>query len=182
VTELCTPDIPSTLFTPSVDNSLRWLVCHTKPRCEKKFANLLDAAGINHYLPLYENVRKYDCGTTKRTQNPLFPSYVFAQVPIELKTRLYEQQLIVRTLIVENEHVFLRQLVQVQKVIASGFNAMIHPRLTKGIKVRIKSGPLWGVEGRVADPSNIENIVLEVDVLQQGLLIKVPIDQIEILN
>ncbi len=180
--ELSSPDKPTSRFTLSPDDSIRWLVCHTKPRCEKKFATLLSAAGINRYLPLYENVRKYSDGTTKRSQKPLFPGYVFAQVPIALKNRIYEQQLIVRTLSVENENVFLQQLEQVQKVVDSGINALLHPRLTKGRKVRIKSGALWGVEGRVADPSNIENIVLEIDVLQQGLLIKVPIEHLELLD
>ena len=29
-----------------------WFVCHTKPRCEKKFAALMSAEHFEHYLPL----------------------------------------------------------------------------------------------------------------------------------
>ena len=51
--------------------SSRWYVCHTKPRCEKKFAALLKAEAIEHYLPLVESVRRYG-RTTKRYSKPLF--------------------------------------------------------------------------------------------------------------
>ncbi len=182
MTELCTNDLPSAPFAASPDDSIRWLVCHTKPRCEKKFAALLTSIGFTNYLPLVENVRRYSDGTVHRSTLPLFPSYVFAQIPIASQRRIYEQQLIVRTLSVDNERVFLGQLEQVKKVVSAGIDAILRPRVIKGVRVRIKSGALWGVEGKVADPTNPEGVVLEVDVLQQGLLVKIPMDQLEILN
>ena len=68
-----------------------WLVCHTKPRCEKKFAALMAAEKFEHYLALIESVRRY-AQQTKRFMKPLFPGYVFAKVPIELKARIYQQE------------------------------------------------------------------------------------------
>ena len=47
-----------------------WLVCHTKPRCEKKFAALLAAEKFEHYLPLVQSVRRYG-QQTKRFTKPL---------------------------------------------------------------------------------------------------------------
>ena len=49
-----------------------WLVCHTKPRCEKKFAALLSAKKFEHYLPLVQSVRRY-AQQTKKFTKPLFP-------------------------------------------------------------------------------------------------------------
>jgi len=45
----------------------------------------------------------------------------------------------------------------------------------------VNSGPLWGLEGVVDDPANPSGIVLCVDVLQQGLLVKLPLENLEIL-
>ncbi len=57
----------------------RWFVCHTKPRCEKKFAAMLLADGFTHYLPLVRSVRNYE--DRKRTfMKPLFLGYVFTEV------------------------------------------------------------------------------------------------------
>ena len=36
-----------------------WYACHTRPRCEKKFAALLAAEAFEHYLPLVSSIRRY---------------------------------------------------------------------------------------------------------------------------
>lgn len=150
-----------------------WLVCHTRPRCEKKFAALMTAEGFTHYLPLVQSVRRYR-QQTKRFTKPLFPGYVFAQVPAERKARIYQQELIARAIPVTDEAVFLRQLAEVKAIVASGFELSLMPLLTKGRRVKISGGPLHGLEGYVDNPANPAGIVISVDVLQQGLHVKVP--------
>ena len=150
-----------------------WLVCHTKPRCEKKFAALLQAEKFEHYLALVQSVRRYST-QTKRFTKPIFPGYVFAQVPAELKARIYQQDLLVRAITVEDVPKFLRQLEDVKTIVSSGFELSVMPLLTKGRRARIVGGPLNGLEGVVDDPANPKGIILSVDVLQQGLLVKVP--------
>jgi transcriptional antiterminator RfaH len=157
-----------------------WLVCHTKPRCEKKFAALLAAEGYEHYLALVQSVRHY--GAQKKTfTKPLFPGYVFAKVPVEKKARIYQQDLLARAIIVADEAKFLRQLEDVKAIVASGLELSIMPLVTKGRRVRIVGGPLNGLEGFVDDPSNPQGIVLSVDVLQQGLRVKMPVEHLRVL-
>jgi transcriptional antiterminator RfaH len=156
----------------------RWFVCHTKPRCEKKFSALLKAESIEHYLPLVESVKRY--GTqTKRFTKPLFPGYVFAQVVLENKSRIYQQDLLARVLPVVHEAVFLRQLADVRTLMASGVELTTRPLLRRGTRVRVTNGPLWGLEGVVDDPENPKGIIVAVDVLQQGLHVRMSLDDIE---
>lgn len=157
-----------------------WLVCHTKPRCEKKFAALMAAEKFEHYLALVESVRRY-AQQTKRFTKPLFPGYVFAKVPTEKKARIYQQDLLARAIIVEDEAKFLRQLGDVKAIVASGLELSVMPLLTKGRRVKIVGGPLHGLEGFVDDPSNPHGVVLSVDVLQQGLLVKMPAEHLQVL-
>ena len=159
-------------------DELYWLVCHTKPRCEKKFAALMKAEKFEHYLPLVDSVRKYALQTKKFTK-PLFPGYVFAQVPAEKKARIYQQDLLARAITVEDVATFLRQLADVRTIVASGFELSVMPLLSKGRRVKIIGGPLHGLEGFVDNPSNPQGIVLSVDVLQQGLLVKVPAENLQ---
>ncbi len=154
-----------------------WFVCHAKPRCEKKFAALMAAERFEHYLPLVISVRHYAKETKKHTK-PLFPGYVFACVPLELKSRIYQQDLLARAITVTDEATFLRQLADVKAIIASGYQISVMPLFTKGRRVKIVSGPLHGLEGYVDDPANPHGIVLSVDVLQQGLLVKVPVEHL----
>ena len=155
-----------------------WLVCHTKPRCEKKFAALLKAEKFEHYLPLVESVRRY-AQQTKRFTKPLFPGYVFTKVPREKKARIYQQDLLARAIIVEDEAKFLRQLEDVKTIVASGLELSVMPLLTKGRRVKIVGGPLHGLEGYVDNPANPQGVVVSVDVLQQGLLVKMPAENLE---
>ncbi len=154
-----------------------WLVCHTKPRCEKKFAALLAAEKFEHYLPLVQSVRRYG-QQTKRFTKPLFPGYVFTQIPVEKKARIYQQDLLARAIIVEDEATFLRQLEDVRKIVASGLELSVMPLLTKGRRVKIVGGPLHGLEGFIDNPENPKGVVISVDVLQQGLLVKVPAENL----
>ena len=157
-----------------------WLVCHTKPRCEKKFAALMTAEKFEHYLPLVDSVRKY-AQQTKHFTKPLFPGYVFAQVPMERKARIYQQDLLARAIIVDDVPKFLRQLEDVRKIVASGLELSVMPLLTKGRRVKIVGGALHGLEGFVDDPVNPQGVVISVDVLQQGLLVKVKAENLQAL-
>jgi transcriptional antiterminator RfaH len=158
----------------------RWFVCHTKPRCEKKLAELLTIERFTHYLPLVQSVRRY-AQQTKRFTKPLFPGYVFARIEPELKSRIYQQDLLVRSIMVENEPVFLRQLDDDKTIVASGLEASLHPLLKKGTRVKVIGGPLHGLEGFVDNPDNPKGIVLSVDVLQHGLLVRLPLEHLKVL-
>jgi transcriptional antiterminator RfaH len=157
-----------------------WLVCHTKPRCEKKFAALMAAEKFEHYLPLLESVRRY-AKETKRFTKPLFPGYVFAQVPLELKSRIYQQELLARAIPVDDEAKFLRQLEDVRTLVSSGFTLSLYPMIKRGARAKVIGGPLRGIEGIIDDPANPNGIIISVDVLQQGLLVKVPLTDLEAL-
>lgn len=140
----------------------------------------MKAAGFEHYLPVVESVRKY-AKQTKRFTKPLFPSYVFACVPAEQKSRIYQQDLLARALPVTDVKRFLAQIEEVKNIVASGFELSLMPLLTKGRRVKVSGGPLHGLEGYVDDPDSPKGVVISVDVLQQGLLVQVPLENLTVL-
>jgi len=157
-----------------------WFVCHTRPRSEKKFAALMAAETIEHYLPLVESVRRYPSGT-KRFTKPLFPGYVFAKVPAAQKPRIYQQDLLARAIPVDDERRFLAQIDDVRKIVSSGVALTVIPLLARGRRVRVVGGALHGLEGLVDDSSNPRGVVIAVDVLRQGLLLRVPAESLQAL-
>lgn len=157
-----------------------WFVCHTKPRCEKKFAQLMTAESFEHYLPLITSVRRYP-GQVKKFTKPLFPGYVFARIEAARRSRIFQQDLLARVLHVGDEAKFLRQLEDVKVIVASGLDLALHPILRKGTNVRIVAGPLKGVHGMVDNPASPGGVVIAVDVLQQGVLIRIPMSDLQIL-
>jgi len=165
------PTSPTPQDTDSPD--LLWHVAHTKPRCEKKFAALLTAEGFTHELPLARVQRRY--GVRIRVHaKPLFPGYVFTRVPVALRTRCYQQNLIVRLIAVTDEPKFLIQLEDVRRVLASGLETAVRPLFAKGRMVQVVSGPLRGMHGVVDDPDRPGGVIIMMDALQQGVLVKIP--------
>ncbi len=155
-----------------------WCVCHTRPRCEKKFSALLRAEGMVHYLPLIGSVRRYST-QTKHFTKPLFAGYVFARVPAARRPRIYQQDLLARVIPVEDEERLLRQLDDVRLIVASGLELSLHPLIRRGTRVKVIGGALHGLEGVVNDPADPQGIVLAVDVLQQGLLVRLPLENLK---
>jgi len=168
------------MSSPDLTSEASWLVCHTRPRCEKKFAALLAAERFEHYLPLQPSVRRYG-QRTKTFTKPLFPGYVFARIVTGLKARIFQQDLVARALPVGDEALFLRQLADVRAIVASGLELTVMPLLTKGRRVRILGGALHGLEGWVDDPANPRGVVLSVDVLRQGVLVRIPAEHLKLL-
>jgi transcription antitermination factor NusG len=56
-----------------------WHALYTKPRWEKKVADLLDAKGVEHYCPLNKIIKQWS-DRKKVVLEPLFKSYVFVKV------------------------------------------------------------------------------------------------------
>src|SRR6188768_4001625 len=57
----------------------KWYAVYTKPRWEKKVADLLTKKGLTNYCPL-NKVRKQWADRKKTVYEPLFTSYVFVYV------------------------------------------------------------------------------------------------------
>ena len=57
----------------------------------------------------------------------------------------------------------------------------VRDRLRVAEAVRVVGGPLHGLEGQVDDSSNPLGIVISVDVLRQGLLLKIPAESLHAL-
>ncbi len=136
------------------------------------------AEKFEHYLPLIESVRRY-ANETKRFTKPLFPGYVFTRIPHGLKPRIYQQELIARAIPVDDEALFLRQLGEVRSLLASGCTLSLYPLIKRGARAKILSGPLRGIEGVIDNPANPNGIVIAIDVLQQGVLVKLPLTELE---
>jgi transcription antitermination factor NusG len=58
---------------------MAWYVLYTKPRNEKKVAQLLTQKGIEVYCPLREEVRQWS-DRKKKVQEPVFRSYIFVNL------------------------------------------------------------------------------------------------------
>jgi transcriptional antiterminator RfaH len=100
---------------------------------------------------------------------PLFPGYVFLCGNEEQRAEAFKTKCVVRIIEAPDKTELLFDLRQIQQLIASDAPLSPEARLSKGMKVRIRSGPLSGIEGEVIKRRRKDTLFVAVHFLQQGV-------------
>ncbi len=153
-------------------SDLLWYVAHTKPRCEKKLAEFCEREGFAFVLPCYDSTRKYR-GKSVVFHKPLFPSYVFLQLLPRAASTIRQNDLVANLLEVFDQATLARQLREILTALESGLILQVLPEIGQGSRVRIKSGPLQGVEGWVEKRQGVNVVLLRLDFINQAAAVKV---------
>ncbi len=158
-----------------------WYVAHTRPRCEKKLAQYCTREGFPVTLPCYRSVKKYR-GKTLVFHKPLFPSYVFLQLWPRQTQRVYQSDYVANLLEVVDQELFVRQLGDILRALETEFEVHMAPHITQGSKVKIKSGPLRGLEGLVEQRAGKVLVILRLDFISQAAAVKVDATDLELIG
>lgn len=160
---------------------MRWYVVHTRSRHEKQVHSLLSYKGIETFLPLVNTLsRRRD--RKKYVDIPLFPGYIFVHAEEDnLSNVKYTRGVarIIGTDIDKPTPVPEKQILDIKKILESKVKLDPHPYLKKGTRVRLKSGPLKGVEGVLVEKKGCFNIVVHIDLLQKGAAAEVSVADVE---
>ena len=171
---------PRDLLETAVDESAdrQWWAVYTKSRQEKVFCRQLRGHGISHYLPLVEKV-SYTRRRRLTSVVPLFSGYVFMHGTVHERLTSLATNRVSQILSVPDGVKLCYDLSQIFRLIASGAPVTVEQRLAPGRPVRIRRGPLAGLEGIVLERRTGTRLFVAVDFLQQGASIDVDDHQLE---
>ena len=166
-------------------NDKAWYAVYTRSRHEKVAADILRKSGIDHYLPLI-NVLSQWKDRKKLVKKPLFPGYLFVRITrVEAKDVLKAKG-VVRVLGSRNDDSTLApsfitddQIANIRRLIDSGFAIDPYPYIKVGQVVRIKHGPLKGVEGTVIRKQRRDYLVINVDIIQKATAVELPSEYVD---
>jgi transcriptional antiterminator RfaH len=144
-----------------------WFVAHTKPRREKKLVAHCQRHGIDPTLPCYRSVHKYR-GKTVTFHKPLFPGYVFLQLEPGQLGHVRQNDDVANLLEVFDQATFAQQLAEILRALETDLEVRLAPAIGEGTRVRIKAGPLQGVEGWVERRSGMTTVLLRLDFIAQA--------------
>lgn len=159
---------PPTLLTEmQADRGDRqWFVFYTKARQEKAFARQLVSMQVPFFLPLIpkENLIR---GKKVKSLIPVFGGYIFLFVSEEERVTALTTNRISTILDVEDQDQLAYDLRNVQQLIQADAPLTIESRLIAGQQVRIKAGPMEGLEGVVEKRRGSSVLYVAVTMLQQ---------------
>lgn len=157
---------------------LTWFVAHTRPRCEKKLKAYCAGADIPATLPCYRAVHKYRRKTVT-FQKPLFPGYVFLRLFPEQQQRLLQNEHVANLLHVFDQDLFGRQLEEILVALQTDLEIFLAPEIGEGTRVKVKTGPLRGMEGWVEARYGMTSVLLRLDFIGQAAAVKLQADELE---
>ena len=134
--------------------------------------------GIAATLPCYESAHKYR-GKTVVFQKPLFPGYVFLQLVSTEKDTVRQSDLVANLLDVFDQEPFYEQLKGILLALETDLDVRLAPAIGEGMRVRIRSGPLQGIEGWVEQRYGMSTVLLRLDFINQAAAVKVAADMLD---
>ncbi len=131
------------------ESTLHWYALNTRPRWEKKIAQVLDAKGIENYCPVNKVVKQWS-DRKKIILEPIFRGYVFVKVEDQNKWDVkridgilnYVYWLGKPAVIKENEIITIKKFLhEFSEVSVESIGLQVNQ------KVRIRQGVLMNYEG-----------------------------------
>lgn len=170
----------SRAFFPEAYIEERWYAAYTCANHEKRVAKQLEERAVEHFLPVYGSIRRWKDRKVK-LELPLFPGYVFVHLALRDRLRVLQTPGVARlvgfgglpTALPDQEIDMMRSSLEKQLRLEP------HPYLTAGRRVRLKSGPLAGLEGILVRRKGLLRLVLSLDLIQRSVTVEVGANDVE---
>ena len=157
-----------------------WYALYTAPRHEKRVADQIGRQGIACFLPLYRSVRRWK-DRRKELALVLFPGYVFVRMSLEHRLRVLQLPGAVRLVTFNGQPASLpeAEIESLQHHLSCSGNVEPHPYLSVGRRVRVRSGPLKGLEGIILRTKDRCRIVLSIHLIMRSVAVEVDDSDLE---
>lgn len=158
----------------------RWYAAYTNANHEKRVSEQLEAREVEHFLPSYTSVRRWkDRRVT--LQLPLFPGYVFVYIALRDRLRVLQITGLARLVGFGGTPTALPhgEIDALRAGLVSGVRAEPHPYLNVGRRVRVKHGPLAGLDGVLLRWKGHWRVVVSLDLIQRSVGVDVDASLLE---
>lgn len=164
--------IPQAAWSESRES--KWYVLYTYPRHEKRVAEQIELRRLSCFLPLYRSVRRWR-DRRKEVDLVLFPGYVFVQIALEDKLKVLQVPGVVRLVSFQGLPAALpaNEIETLRNRLSHNFKIEPHPYIRSGRRVRVRSGPLRGLEGIVLRRKESCRFIFSIDLIHRAVAIEV---------
>ncbi len=158
----------------------RWYAVTTRHQHERMVADALTQKGFETFLPLYSTARRWK-DRTKILNLPLFPSYIFLKGGLDRRLQILTTPGLVGVVSFSGRPGIIpeTEIEAIRRVISGRLRVEPCPYLKCGERVRVRSGPLEGVEGILIRRRTLCRLVLSVELLGRSVAVEVDSSLVE---
>lgn len=160
-----------------------WYAAYTRANHEKSVGEQLALRSVEHFLPLYAMVRKWKDRRVE-LKLPLFPGYVFVRMALRDRLQVLQVPGVARLVGFNGIPASLpgEEIEALRRSLEEGLRAEPHRYLTAGRRVRIKGGPLAGLEGILLRWKGNWRVVLSLQLIQRSVSVDLDASDLEPAN
>ena len=150
-----------------------WLAIYTKPRHEKIVANELERRGVEIFLPLLRERRKWS-DRKKWVEFPLFKSYLFAKNN-KGKHLFHDIPGFVRVVKFGGDTAIVQEseIKAIKLMLEGGYIPQNTDFFVRGDPVVVKLGPLKGLVGEIKHINNHNRFIVRIDAIQHSVSVNI---------
>lgn len=163
---------------------MAWYAIYTKSRSEKKLSSQLTILGIENYLPLKRELRKWS-DRDKWVEVPAINCYLFINIEPNQKELLYKQSHFVSFVRSFGTPAIIPdyQMEIMRKAIGSDDQFSLEASIpTIGQRIKLLTAPLEGVEGVIIRTSGKGKIVITIENSGLSLVVNSELFSFEVLK
>jgi transcription antitermination factor NusG len=158
----------------------RWYAAYTSANHEKRVAEQLEVRSVERFLPLYESMRRWKDRRVK-LELPLFPGYVFVRLALRDRLQVLQVPGVARLVGFNGLPCALpdSEIEAIHTCLVRKAAFEPHPYVQVGRRVRVKAGPLEGLEGIVIRKRNRLRFVISLDLIHRSAAVEVEAADLE---
>ena len=162
-----------------------WHALYVRSRSEKKVLAQLEEMGVEAYLPVVTQVRQWS-DRRKKIEEPLFKSYVFVRSNAKEYLPILNVYGVMRFVTFEREAVVVpdNQILAIKKFVeeynrGEEYKINNDEDLKVGQKVRIITGSMKGLVGRIKTIHNKRHLLVYIEAVGQYLSVQISRAKVE---
>lgn len=162
----------------------KWYPVYTNPRAEKKAYQSLINKGVEAYLPLHRQLKKWS-DRKKWVEEPFIKSYLFVRIKDHEQAEVLMTKGISRFIYFSGKIAAMpqRQIDELKLLMASPYDLEITEEdLQPGEKIIIKAGPLKGMTGEIISYRSQKQLALRLESLGCTIIIHIAASLIDRFN
>jgi transcription antitermination factor NusG len=158
----------------------QWYAAYTSAQHEKKVAAELERRSVESFLPMYSSVRRWR-DRQVQLELPLFPGYVFVHLALRERLRVLQVPGVAKLVGFGGLPVALpgEEIEALRAGLDGRLRAEPHPFLTVGRRVRLKSGPLAGMQGILLRRKGKFRVVISIELIQRAVAVELETLEVE---
>lgn len=151
-----------------------WYAAYTCANHEKRVAEHLTRRSVEHFLPLYDTIRKWKTRQV-HLQLPLFHGYIFVRLALRDRLNVLQSPGVVKLVGFNGIPTPLPQeeIETLRSGLLNGVRASPHPFLIVGRRVKIRCGPLEGLEGILVRKKTRTRFVISLNLVMRSVAVDI---------